>query len=269
MISAWQGMITWNEIPPITCTRPIYSNPGTCSICAWRLTREPVPQRDLISSSWAVDPGSRQNYTVASQAYGRGDMLERINNHLYAAGGDIKGDHFLQEASVGKNWSSPQGHRKRAWLFITMLNWNPPFKKHRTANMCIHRMNALFIFHTWSALIFHLTSIRMPFRSSLADYACLRLCFTWNLNQHGQPQSQLHLTLILCTHIFRSYLALASCTVHGMPSPAVHSLNHKKDQRAVIYTSLTTGLHSPSLIYAIINQSANSHAVCALLSEGF
>lgn len=52
-----------------------------------------MPQRDLISSSGAVDPGSRQNYTEASQAF-KGDTVElqgkkRINNHLYTAGDGI------------------------------------------------------------------------------------------------------------------------------------------------------------------------------------
>lgn len=50
-VAAWEVMATWNEIPPITCTRLIYANPLTCSVCTLRDTREPVPPRDLISSS--------------------------------------------------------------------------------------------------------------------------------------------------------------------------------------------------------------------------
>lgn len=81
--------LKWN---PVTCTRLIYANPLICGECTLRDTREPVPQRDLISSSWAVDPGSRQTHTVAGQAYGEGDPLELQGetggyNHLYTAGG--------------------------------------------------------------------------------------------------------------------------------------------------------------------------------------
>lgn len=64
-----------------------YTNPSACSVCTSRVSGELIPQRDLISSSWAVDPGSRQTHMVPSQAYCQDNTLElqgknRINKQL-------------------------------------------------------------------------------------------------------------------------------------------------------------------------------------------
>lgn len=89
-----------------------------------------MPQRDLISSSWAVDPGSRQTYTGASEAYGKGDLSalqdrKGINNHLYTAAGDIKdvGVFFAESLISAKS-------RLTIWSESMTCDYNikPPYK---------------------------------------------------------------------------------------------------------------------------------------------
>lgn len=139
-------MITWNEIRPVTCTRLIYANPLTCSVCTWSGTREPVPQRDLISSSWAVDPCSRQTCTAASQAYGKEDKQPPI--HSCGCGG-IKGDCFFLQ--------------KVKFLFgkSSFAVWSPDNNiKLKSTKQQTHKLLTCDTCTAYTALTFHSTLVQ-------------------------------------------------------------------------------------------------------------
>lgn len=130
-----------------------------------------MPQRDLISSSQAVDPGSRQIHTVASQAYGKGDRLERgIKNHLYTAGGDIRGDYFLQEVSARKNLGSSYGNSDRS-LVISVLHRMHACVYHETCTDTVadtFNLDLMHMYCNYSALAI----MHNAWKSAPAGYSC-------------------------------------------------------------------------------------------------